>query len=267
MKHPKRTVRLLLSLAHHTFLGRGALRRKILGYIEKHTHAPFQVDIQGAPFLIHFDNETERKSIFNNYNIPEVEFLKQACLTPDSVFVDIGANSGYFTQILSLAMPANGKVLALEPNPQMVERLRNNLDLVPDAKRKETADVTIVESAVGAKIGEAQLVLPSGANSFGGAYIGDTEKGITVKISTLLDILASASVSHISALKIDIEGHENQALRPFLNSAHRGLLPRAIVIEHSSSDEWDDDILLLLKEAGYQETGRTRGNALLSLID
>jgi len=265
MEHPKLTVRLLLSLARHSFLGRGGFRRKILGYIERHTHAPFQMDIQGAPFLIHFDNETERKSIFNNYNIREVEFLKQACSAPDSVFVDIGANSGYFTQILSLSMPADGTVLALEPNPQMVERLRGNLDLVPNAKRKETADITIVESAVGTKNGEAQLTLPSGPNSFGRAYIDNTKDGVTVKISTLMDILTGAGVSHISALKIDIEGHEDKALKPFLDAAPRDLLPRAIVIEHTSNDEWGDDILQLLAKAGYVETGRTRGNALLSL--
>jgi len=265
MEHPKRTVRLLLGLARHTFLGRGGFRRKILGYIERHTQAPFEVGIQGAPFLIHFDNETERKSIFNNYNIREMEFLKQACLVPDSVFVDIGANSGYFTQILSLSMPADGKVLALEPNPQMVERLRGNLDLVPNAKRKETANIAIVESAVGAENGEAQLMLPSGPNSFGGAYIDDTEEGITVKISTLMDILTGAGVSHISALKIDIEGHEDKALKPFLDAAPRDMLPRAIVIEHTSNEEWENDILPLLAKAGYVETGRTRGNALLSL--
>jgi len=267
MEHPKLTVRLLLGLARNTIFGRGGMRRKILAYIEKHTDGPFQVDIQGAPFVIHFDNETERKSIFNNYNIREVEFLKQACLAPGSVFVDIGANSGYFTQILSLSMPADGKVLALEPNPQMTERLRGNLDLVSEAKRKETANITIVESAVGAENGEAQLMLPSGANSFGRAYIGDTEEGVTVKISTLMDILRNADVAHISALKIDIEGHEDKALKPFLDNAPRELLPRAIVIEHTSNDEWGDDILQLLAKAGYVETGRTRGNALLSLAE
>lgn len=267
MKHPKRTVRLLLSLARHSFLGRGGFRRKILAYIEKHTHAPFEVDIQGAPFLIHFDNETERKSIFNNYNIREVEFLKLACSKPGSVFVDIGANSGYFTQILSLSMPSDGMVVAIEPNPQMTERLKTNLALVPDAVRAKSATISIVESAVGATTGSAQLMLPSGPNSFGRAYIGSSTEGVTVKISTLQDILSTAGATAISALKIDIEGHEDKALKPFLENAPRELLPRAIVIEHTSNDEWDDDVLLLLKEAGYQETGRTRGNALLALAD
>ncbi len=264
MEHPSHTVRFLLALARNSFLGRGGFRRKILGYIERHTDAPFQLDIQGAPFLIHFDNETERKSIFNNYNVREIEFLKQACAQPDSVFVDIGANSGYFSQILSLHMPTDAKVLAIEPNPQMIERLRGNLALVPDATRAETATVMVVESAVGADNGEAQLMLPSGANSFGRAYIGKAEQGVTVKISTLMSILESCDVDHISALKIDIEGHEDKALKPFLQNAPSTMLPRAIVIEHTSNSDWDDDVLALLAETGYVETARTRGNALLS---
>ena len=109
------------------------------------------------------------------------------------------------------------------------------------------------------------MTLPSGPNSFGRAYIDNTKDGVTVKISTLMDILTGAGVSHISALKIDIEGHEDKALKPFLDAAPRDLLPRAIVIEHTSNDEWGDDILQLLAKAGYVETGRTRGNALLSL--
>lgn len=267
MEHPKRTVRLLLSLVRHSFLGRGGFRRRILKHIEKHTQAPFHLDIQGAPFLIHFDNETERKSIFNNYNVREVGFLKQSCKQPGSVFVDIGANSGYFTQILSLSMPADGKVVAIEPNPQMTERLKTNLALVPESVRAKSASISIVESAVGATTGSAQLMLPSGPNSFGRAYIGSSTEGVTVKISTLMEILSNAGATRVSALKIDIEGHEDKALKPFLEMAPRELLPRAIVIEHTSNDEWDDDILLLLKNAGYQETGRTRGNALLSLVD
>ncbi|MDF1848317.1 MAG: FkbM family methyltransferase [Parvibaculaceae bacterium] len=267
MKHPKRTVRLLLSLARHSFLSRGGFRRKILGYIEKNTRAPFQLDIQGAPFLIHFDNETERKSIFNNYNLREVEFLKQACTKPGSIFVDIGANSGYFTQILSLSMPADGRVLAIEPNPQMTERLKTNLALVPDSVREASASISIVESAVGATVGSAQLMLPIGPNSFGGAYIGSGTEGVTVKISTLHEILSTAGATKVSALKIDIEGHEDRALKPFLETAPHELLPKAIVIEHTSLDEWEGDILLLLEKAGYQETGRTRSNALLSLSD
>ncbi len=225
------------------------------------------MDIQGSPFLIHFDNETERKSIFNNYNVREIDFLKQACAKPGSVFVDIGANSGYFSQILSLSMPSDGKVLAIEPNPQMLERLRGNLALVSDTKRESAASVEVVESAVGAENGEAQLMLPSGANRFGRAYIAKSEEGISVKISTLMDIVASAGVDHISALKIDIEGHEDKALKPFLQAAPRAMLPRAIVIEHTSNSDWDDDILALLTQTGYTEASRTRGNALLTLLN
>ncbi|MCG8407155.1 MAG: FkbM family methyltransferase [Phycisphaerales bacterium] len=161
-------------------------------------------------------------------------------------------------------MASDAKVLAIEPNPQMVERLRGNLALVSDATRAETATVMVVESAVGDDNGEAQLMLPSGANSFGRAYIGKSEQGVTVKISTLMNILESCDVDHISALKIDIEGHEDKALKPFLQNAPSAMLPRAIVIEHTSNSDWDDDVLALLAERGYVETARTRGNALLS---
>jgi len=49
----------------------------------------------------------------------------------------------------------------------------------------------------------------------------------------------------------------------FFREAPSSLWPRAIVIEHLSRDEWQDDCLADMVARGYLETGKTRSNTLL----
>jgi hypothetical protein len=51
-------------------------------------------------------------------------------------------------------------------------------------------------------------------------------------------------------MKIDIEGHEEAVLIPFLEQAPEDLLPRLIVIENNYM-KWKRDLLALAKTRGY----------------
>ena len=76
-------------------------------------------------------------------------------------------------------------------------------------------------------------------------------------------ILGDAGVDHVDALKIDVEGFEDRVLTGFFRDAPQALWPRAVVIEHLSRDEWQDDCIADMLARGYAETGKTRSNTLL----
>ena len=76
-------------------------------------------------------------------------------------------------------------------------------------------------------------------------------------------ILEEAGVDHVDSLKIDVEGFEDRVLIPFFAQAPESLWPRAVVIEHLSRDEWEDDCIVDMQSRGYAQTGRTRSNTLL----
>ena len=65
------------------------------------------------------------------------------------------------------------------------------------------------------------------------------------------------------ALKIDVEGFEDRVLTGFFTQAPESLWPRAVVIEHLSRDEWQDDCIADMQSRGYSQAGRTRSNTLL----
>ena len=59
------------------------------------------------------------------------------------VFVDIGANSGYFSVLAALSVGARGRVFAFEPNPDVRLQLERHVELNAIADR-----VTISELAL-----------------------------------------------------------------------------------------------------------------------
>ena len=73
------------------------------------------------------------------------------------------------------------------------------------------------------------------------------------------------SRTRIDGLKIDIEGHEDKALAPFLDGGERSMLPRRIVIEHPEPDADYPGCAAAFARHGYELVGRTRNNSLYRL--
>jgi hypothetical protein len=91
-----------------------------------------------------------------------------------------------------------------------------------------------------------------------------SSRAIKVPSLRLQRILEEAGVSHVDALKIDIEGFEDRVLTGFFASAPPSLWPRAVVIEHLSKDEWQTDCIADMRARGYVEIAKTRSNTLLT---
>ncbi|MEZ7137698.1 FkbM family methyltransferase, partial [Komagataeibacter sp. SM21] len=137
-----------------------------------------------------------------------------------------------------------------------------------DAKSRLTTTDTLngieaylVKAAVGERDETGTLIQTN--MDYGGGTIGQGH-GETVRIRPLLDILTDAKVNKVDVLKIDIEGYEDRALMPFFRDAPSTLFPSHIIMEYSESDRWQSDLMGKLAQAGYRQTARSRGNALLS---
>jgi FkbM family methyltransferase len=240
----------------HTPLGRGKTRRLLLSLAERLTTGPIRTTYRGAPIILHLDNTTERKALFHAYDRREMEFLRGYLTDAASVFVDIGANSGLYTQWLSTQMQPSARIIAIEPNTILCSRIRQNLALL--ARKPQ---VRIECCAVGDGEHSGLLDLSHGL----GCASLVSGRGVEVKVRPLLSILEDAGCERVSALKIDIEGYEDRAIVPFFQSAPREMWPGAIVIEFVHTQDWRQDALALLRQCGYREIGRTRANMLLAL--
>jgi len=255
--------RAILLFIRATPLSRGKARRIILKAIKKRVAHPIITDFRGIPFVFNLDNTTESKALFGRYNLEELDFMRSAVSTyAQPVFVDLGANSGFYTQnFLALG---RGLALAIEPNPAMCQRTEDNYDLLRKTRPNCNSRLVIECCAAGESAGTVELDLSHG---FGGANIVH-QKGsntVSVRMSPFLDILKRNHINRIHVMKVDIEGYEDKALIPFFTQADPRLFPYNIIIEHTSSDQWEGDLFRILNDRGYIVVGKTRGNMLFRL--
>ena len=138
---------------------------------------------------------------------PELTQLFWNSCRSDSVFVDIGANVGYFTLLAGSKIHAGGagQVIAIEPNPEccaLIERSR--------VINWSMCDITLHKVAVGAEKGEVWLASPAdrAANAHVSVDGSDDEGERKFKVPLEpLDALIPENLA-VDIMKIDVEGHE-----------------------------------------------------------
>lgn len=143
------------------------------------------------------------------------------------LFLDVGANVGFYSVPLALA---GARVLAFEPVPQNVSRLRENVALnalegavtiyaVALSSEAGTAEITLREDfARGGEVGNAAIPIADGRD---GAFTT-----VSVPLVRLDDLFPSTAGGRIDVVKVDIEGHEDHFLRGAQSTiaAHRPVI-------------------------------------------
>ena len=137
----------------------------------------------------------------------ELNFLDRL-LKPGMVFVDVGANDGYYTLFAARRVGPQGRVVSIEPSSRERGHLERNL------ARNGTGNVEIVPAALGAALGHADLHLAHGAHSGHntlGRFAHDSvvSAGVErVPLETLDAVVTRLRLPRIDVVKIDVEGGE-----------------------------------------------------------
>ncbi len=135
---------------------------------------------------------------------------------------DVGANVGYYTKRFVHAVGPNGHVVAFEPFPATVERLRAHMQGAPN--------YSLLEMALGAENGEVSM--QAGNDDLGATsrIIASPDQGVRIRISAGDSLLEREGVSAPTVLKIDTEGYELDVLRGMTGQLNSPRL-RAVFVE------------------------------------
>jgi len=133
-------------------------------------------------------------------------------ITPDTVFLDVGANFGYFTCLVAsnIGASGSGKVIAVEPNPRIYDMLSRNIRINWSMAPVETHACALTADGM-----SVDLMVPAhgAANASivteGMSHASGSNTLIHVRGNTLDRIVAGRRVDII---KIDVEGHELDVL-------------------------------------------------------
>ena len=131
--------------------------------------------------------------------------LLRRTLSPGDVAIDVGANIGIYTQLLSRWVGPTGLVHSFEPSPKNFGRLQS-------ATRK-LANVRLSQSAVGESSRRTTLYVSDKLNVDHRAYLpeGDSRHTVPIEMIALDDYFKPGE--RVDLIKMDIQGYELHALR------------------------------------------------------
>jgi FkbM family methyltransferase len=222
--------------------------------------APVDTEAMGAKMRLYpYNNVCEKRILFTPQYFDEAERdLIAARFSEDFVFLDIGSNIGGYTLFVAAHAGPRARILSIEPQPEIFERLIYNIRLT------KFPNVKALNCAVADVEGEVTLFVAQGNKGETSMRIVNADshsEQLRVPASTLLSIVQQESFEHVDCVKLDVEGAEDLILEPFFRDAPAHLWPKLLVMEfcHGSWSAELDDVLL---ECGYREIMRTRCNAI-----
>jgi FkbM family methyltransferase len=163
------------------------------------------------------------------------EFIR-SCLSRGSVFIDVGANIGYYTLVASKLVGSSGRIHAIEPVPSTAAILRANIKL------NNCSNVFVHDVAAWSSKGKLVLRIPK--SWYGSASFLCNGMSVTVNATTLDELLQSED--SVSCMKIDVEGAELEVLRGAKNILQK---TKYLILELSYNV---NEILRKLQEAGFK---------------
>ncbi len=149
------------------------------------------------------------------------------------VFLDIGANVGYYTLLACSTLNENDRIYAFEPDKTNYERLCSNLDL---NNYRSDCKIDIRNVAVGDKSGTATLNIKSTGNSHmlssTDHHDRETIEQIEIPIESIGEILKEINFGKedMLILKVDVEGAESEII-PGLKTVIDSQQPIAVMCE------------------------------------
>lgn len=149
----------------------------------------------------------QREMFLGLYEPTQTAWFKQ-CLCPGDVFIDVGANFGWYTTLGASLVGPTGKVFAFEPSPiasQVVE------EMIEDSMLQ---NVILIKAAVGKENGNVSLFLPTTRHLHSPSIFQSDPGFVPIQVPVIaLDHFAPLiNVPKVKLVKIDVEGYEPDVL-------------------------------------------------------
>lgn len=154
---------------------------------------------------------------------PENLSVLYSFLTPTTVFLDVGANVGYFSIAIGNRLKRGGQVFSFEPHPKLTNLIERSVQL-----NGLEAVVRVLQCAVSDEEGMLDLFYPDDHLGKGSTARNANEQGKTLRVPAhRVDDIVDKSLT-VDLIKIDVEGHELPVLRGMVDIFARS--PRVKVL-------------------------------------
>jgi FkbM family methyltransferase len=167
-----------------------------------------ELHIHGAVVALNPDDPVVSGALtLGVYERAETRFFRLAC-RPGTIFLDVGANVGYYTALAMQRLQSSGAIVAMEPDPESYSYLLKTVALNGEAR------VTCVRKAAASETGEAILFVSRDNRGDNRLYANDlSTDSLRVPAIAVDDLLAELGIQQVNLVKIDVQGFEGHVLR------------------------------------------------------
>ena len=264
---------IIVWLSRSTPLGRGAPRKLLYNVFKALSPGPVDTSLFGARVRLHpANNVSERKALMRPDRMdPREHALVTERISADgAVFLDVGANAGLYSLDAALHGGRGARIVSIDPNPELLDRLAFNI-ATARADGLIRTDVTLSPVAVAISDREGMGMLiggrDEGSRTLEAGSMDGPATAAEVPLRPLVGLVGEIGLARIDVMKIDVEGHEDKVLPPFLAAAPRPLWPRLVVIEHLARSRWAVDCIGDACAKGYRVVLTTPNNTVLEIPD
>ncbi len=203
-----------------------------------------------------YRNVCERRILFTPqyFDIDEIKLIA-AHAREGFTFIDVGSNVGWYALLVARKAASSSRILAVEPQPEIFDRLIYNI------RQNPFATIKAVDCAVADKTGELTLFLDPLNRGEASLKIVNSSQTETIRVPTvtLLDLVKREGFERVDAVKLDVEGAEDLILDPFFRDAPPTLYPSVLIIP-DVPERWQVDVTKLLEDKGYRQVLQTKMN-------
>jgi FkbM family methyltransferase len=263
---PASAGRTIIWFARNTPFGRGSLRKAAFRSFSRVHSGPVDCTLWDLPVRLYPErNVSERKALLrpDQMDAREHSLLRSIMTAPGSVFVDVGGNAGLYSLDAAMHAGPDSQIVMIEPDPALIERFQFNLSQARSHNRvSRNLSVTCACVAISDQDGDG--ILSTNGSEGSRHLLSEASEGLNVKLKTLSRLAQEEGLAKIDIMKIDVEGHEDKVLPPFLSRAPETVWPSAIIIEHLAKARWKIDCIGDAVSKGFSIAWTTTNNTVLT---
>jgi FkbM family methyltransferase len=227
---------------------------------------PARIERHGATIVLNQKDAVVSGAItFGVYESAETAFFCSVC-KPGMTFLDIGANIGYYAALASGRIGPQGRMIALEPDPENFRYLQQNV------AANGAAHALCFQKAAAGENGVLRLHVNRENRGDNRLYANDLcDSSFEVEVTTVDALLEGCGVESVDLVKIDVQGFEGHVLRGMTRTIQRSgnliLLTEFWPFGLRSAGTRPEDVLAGLEQAGLRLYELTEKGNLEPLTD
>lgn len=199
------------------------------------------------------------------YERPETAFFQTVC-RPDMTFLDVGANTGYYSAWAYSLMKGKGCIIAIEPDPEACSYLQKT-------KEANNCDfMNVMQAAASDREGQVKLFRNPDNKGDNRLYANDLcSDEINIQCKPMDAVLDELKVKTVDLIKIDVQGYEGHVLAGMVSTLERSLKVTLIMefwpwgLAKAGSNA--SHVMALLEGMGFTLFELMKGGLLRPIVD